>query len=269
MSARSRSPRAGGTQPDGQHFLRSRLIAAELVRDAGVRPADHVVEIGAGTGRLTQPLAERATRVTAVELDPVLVDRLRRGFAGKPHVQILHGDIMRTPTPTEPWRAFGNIPFGLTTPILRRLLDDPSGDLERADLVVQFEAARKRSAVHPGTLLSLRWRPWWELTLVRRIPRLGFDPPPAVDAGLLAITRRRPALLEPEDRAAYVALLRRAFDHGSWPIRRSLRGVVPPMSWKRLARERGFHVEVRPAEIDVWDWVAVFECCSADPSSPR
>lgn len=226
-------------------------------------PADHVLEIGAGTGRLTQPLAERASRVTAVELDPVLVDRLRRGFERKPHVRIVHGDIMRTPLPAGSWRAFGNIPFALTTAILRRLLDDPSGDLERADLLVQFEAARKRAAVHPGTLLSLGWLPWWELSLVRRIPRLGFEPPPVVDAGLLVITRRGPALLELGDRAAYVALLRRAFDHGSWPIRRSLRAVVSPMSWKRLARERGFHVEARPAEIDVWDWVAVYECCSA------
>lgn len=106
---------------------------------------------------------------------------------------------MLTPLPREAWRAFGNIPFSLTTSILRRLLDDPAAGPEGADLLIQFEAARKRAAAHPGTLLSLGWGPWWELTLARRIPRLGFEPPPSVDAGLLVVRRRRPALLSPDD----------------------------------------------------------------------
>lgn len=233
-------------------------MAAELVRDAHISADDHVLEIGAGPGRLTRPLAEATGRLTAVELDPELVARLRREFAERPHVAIVQGDITRTPLPHQPWRAFGNIPFSLTTPILRRLLDDPVVGPERADLLIQFEAARKRAAVHPGTLLSLGWLPWWELTLARRIPRLGFEPPPSVDAGLLQVRRRRPWLLPPGERAAYVALLRRAFDHGSWPVRRSLAGVVPPMTWKRLARDRGLPVDALPSALDVWDWTALY-----------
>jgi 23S rRNA (adenine-N6)-dimethyltransferase len=258
VGAHSRPRRAGGARPDGQHFLRSRLIAAELVHDAGFGPGDHVLEIGAGAGRLTHPLAKHAGSVTAVEMDRALVERLRRAFDGQPSVHIVHGDVLRIPLPTGSWRAFGNIPFALTTPLLRHLLDDPRAGLERADLLLQFEAARKRAAVHPGTLLSLGLLPWWELTLERRIPRLGFEPTPTVDAGLLVVRRRRPAMLEPTERPAYVALLRGAFDHGSWPVRRSLRRVLPPMTWKRLARERGLQLDARPADLDVWDWVAVF-----------
>jgi 23S rRNA (adenine-N6)-dimethyltransferase len=227
------------------------------------------VEIGAGTGRLTQPLSARAGRVTAVELDAMLVDRLRRRFEAQTRVRIVQDDILRTPLPSEPWRAFGNIPFSLTTAILRRLLDDPSGRLERADLLLQFEAARKRAAVHPATLLSLGWLPWWELTLARRIPRLGFEPPPAVDAGLLVITRREPELLEPWERPEYVAVLRRAFRHGSWAIRRSLGDVLPSMTWKPLARERGLPTDARPSDLDVWDWVAVFRVRSQGPRNDR
>ncbi|MGZ4131551.1 MAG: ribosomal RNA small subunit methyltransferase A [Actinomycetota bacterium] len=258
MGAQPRAPRAAGSRPDGQHLLRSKLVADELVRDAGIAPTDHVVEIGAGTGRLTQPLAERAGRVTAIELDPVFADRLRHAFRGDDHVRIVEADVSSVSLPDGAWRAFGNIPFGLTTPILRRLLDDVTNGPERADLLVQFEAARKRAAAAPSTLLSLSWLPWWELTLARRIPRLGFEPPPSVDAGLLVVARRRPALLGSAERTGYAALLRRAFDRGSWPVRRSLQGTVAPMTWKRLARERGLHVDARPAELDVWDWVAVF-----------
>jgi 23S rRNA (adenine-N6)-dimethyltransferase len=236
-----------------------------LVRDARVGPADHVFEIGAGTGRLTRPLAERAGRVTAVELDPSLVEGLRRSFGGRSNVRVAQADVLRVPFPSRPWRAFGNIPFALTTPILRRLLDDPAAGPDRADLLVQYEAARKRAAMHPGTLVSLGWLPWWELTLVRRVPRHGFDPPPAVDAGLLVITRRTPALVPQADRGAYVAMLRRAFDHGSWPVRRSMSGLLSPPAWKRVARERGLSVNAPPADLDVWDWVAVFLGLSRPP----
>ena len=256
MDARSR-PRTGSTRPDGQHVLRSRLIAAELVSQAEVGPADHVFEIGAGTGRLTHAIADRADRVTAVEIDPDLVTRLRRVFASRPGIAIVEADILRVPLPREPYRVLGNVPFGITTPILRRLLDDPSSPLQRADVIVQFEVARKRAAVHPSTLLGLGWLPWWEITLARRIPRTGFEPPPHVDAGLLSITRRASPLLEPAEREALLQLARRAFRRSSWPVRRSLRSELPPPTWRRLANDRGLDPDATPMALDVWDWVAV------------
>jgi 23S rRNA (adenine-N6)-dimethyltransferase len=244
--------------PDGRHLLRSRSVADELVRDARIGPDDHVWEIGAGTGRLTSALAGRAGLVTAVERDPALADLLDRTFAGVHNVEVLRGDALRVPLPARPYRAFGNIPFAITTPILRRLLDDPAGALTRADLLMQLEVARKRAATGPSTLLTLGWAPWWKLSLARRIGRLGFEPPPSVDSGLLVIARREPALLPFGDRADYVRLLRRAFDRSSWPVRRSLRESLPPLTWKRLARERGLPLDAAPRDLDVFDWVAVF-----------
>jgi 23S rRNA (adenine-N6)-dimethyltransferase len=258
VGERRRPPRSGAARPDGQHFLRSREIAAELVQQAGIGPADHVFEIGAGAGRLTEALAARARLVTAVELDPDLATRLRRTFRGDRAIEVVHGDVLRTPTPVRPYRAFGNIPFAITTAMLRRLLDEPDGPLQRADLLMQFETARKRASSWPSTLLSLSWQPWWEFTLARRVPRHGFEPPPAVDAGLLVVTRRH-ALLPIEDRGAYVRMVRRSFNKSSWPVRRSLRAELPPMTWKHLARDRGLSVDATPRDLDVFDWVAVWK----------
>jgi 23S rRNA (adenine-N6)-dimethyltransferase len=229
-----------------------------LVRAAGIASTDHVWEIGAGSGRLTAPLAEHAGHVVAVERDPILAQELRRRFAGSRTVEVVEGDALRVPPPSVPFRAFGNIPFAVTTPILRRLLDDPATPLVRADLLMQLEAARKRAAVSPSTLLTLGWAPWWEFVLARRIGRLGFEPAPSVDAGLLVVTRREPALLlPPGERAAYLRVVRRAFERGSWPVRRSLKDVLPPLTWKRLARERGLEVDATPRDLDVFDWVAL------------
>lgn len=232
-------------------------MSDELVRQAGFGPTDHVWEIGAGSGRLTEALASRARLVTAVERDPILADGLWRTFAATPTVVVICGDALRVPLPAHPFRAFGNIPFAITTPILRRLLDDPASRVIRADLLIQLEVARKRAAVSPSSLLTLAWAPWWEFTIVRRVGRLGFEPPPSVDAAMLTIVRRTPELLPAGDRVAYVRLVRRAFDRSQWPVRRSLRDELPPRTWKRLARERGVPVDATPRDLDVFDWVAV------------
>jgi 23S rRNA (adenine-N6)-dimethyltransferase len=245
-------------------------VSDELVRQAGVGPTDRVWEIGAGTGRLTEALAARARLVTAVERDPILADGLRRTFAATPTVEVVCADALRVPLPEGSFRAFGNIPFAITTPILRRLLDDPTSGMIRADLLIQLEAARKRAAVAPSSLLTLGWAPWWEFAMVRRVGRLGFEPPPSVDAAMLAIVPRTPELLPAGDRAAYVRLLRRAFDRSQWPVRRSLRDELPPRTWKRLARERGVRADATPRDLDVFDWVAVFRAYGAiTPAASR
>ncbi len=253
MAARGR----GGRLPPagGQHFLRSPRLADEIVAGAGLRPDELVLEIGPGFGRLTAPLLAAGARVVAVELDPGLAASLRRRHGG-PGLTVVEGDFLATAPLREPHRVLGNIPFAVTTPILRRLLDDPCGPLERAELIVQDGFARKRTSARPTTLLALGWLPWWRLAAERHLPAACFDPPPAVDAALLSVRRRRPALLAPGRAAAYRAFVRSGFTRDARPVRRA--AGVAPLAWKRFARERGLPLDARPHELDVWDWVALF-----------
>jgi 23S rRNA (adenine-N6)-dimethyltransferase len=217
-----------------------------------------VIEIGAGDGRLTELLALHARKVVAVELDGPSVERLHARFDADPRVVILHDDVLEMGFPREPFRAFGNIPFGATNAILRRLLDGDAANLTRLDLIVQLDVAQKRAQVWRSNALNLARLPWWEQTVVRRIPRTAFAPLPSVDAAVLRATRRVPPLLEPSRRSAYVRLVRHAFERPTWPVRRALRDALPPRAWKRLARDRGLPPDATPLQLDAWDWVAVF-----------
>jgi 23S rRNA (adenine-N6)-dimethyltransferase len=262
VAARGRGGRA--RLADGQHLLRSARLAAEIVAAAGVARSDLVVEIGAGTGRLTAPLAAAAGRVVAVEFDPDLAEGLRRRFDREPRVTVVEGDALLVPMPEARHRVAGNVPFGITTALLRRILDDPGSGCFAADLVVQDGLARKRCAPRPCTMLSLSWLPWWRLTIDRSLPAGSFEPRPSVDAAILAVRRREPALLPPERAAAYRALLRRGFDRSNGPVRLT---VAPGRaSWKRLARDRGLPYDARPRQLDVWDWVALFGVTYSSPS---
>jgi 23S rRNA (adenine-N6)-dimethyltransferase len=232
------------------------VLARELVVQAGIGSDDLVVEIGAGSGALTRPLSERAGRVIAVERDPVLIDHLRSRIGRASNVDVVRANALRVELPEDPFRVFGNLPFSFGTRILRRLLDDVASPLVRLDALVQFEMARKRAAIAPSTLASLAWLPWWELTVVRRVPRSAFRPVPSVDAGMLVVRRRQPALLPASRRPAFVRALARGFATNR-PLRRTF-SDREALAWSRLADERGIDRDAGAADLDVFDWVALF-----------
>jgi len=216
-----RAQRARPPSARSQHFLRTSTLAAELVRDAGVGANDLVVDLGAGTGRLTNELARVARHVVAVELDRGLATRLRGRW---PNVELLEADAVTVPLPPEPFRVVANLPFSRTNDLLHRLLDDPRTQLVRADLIVEWGVALKRALPWPSTVSSVIWGAFYESALTRRLPRSAFDPRPSVDAGVI-VFRRRAAPLVPAARATdYHAFVARGFRHGL----RALHCHTPP-----------------------------------------
>jgi 23S rRNA (adenine-N6)-dimethyltransferase len=125
--------------------------------------------------------------------------------------------------------------------------------LSQLDAIVEWGLAAKRTAVWPSTLLGCTWGAWYELSLVRRVPRSCFAPPPSVDAAVLRATRRPEPLVRPEEAAAYEALLRRAFAARA-PLDRILpRGVV-----HRAALEFGFDRHAAARDLDARQWAELY-----------
>jgi 23S rRNA (adenine-N6)-dimethyltransferase len=260
----ARGPRAArsGAPALGQHFLH-RSLAAELVRHALVGRDDLVVEIGAGSGVLTTALARRARSVIAVELDPRLARGLRSTFADDPSVRVVEGDARAWSLPREPFRVFGNVPFAITTALLRHLLDDPRGAMERADLIVQSEVARKRTADPPRNAMSLGWGPWWTFAIERHIPSHNFRPPPRVDAALLSIRRRDPPLVPATELTAFRHLVRGLFRRPDRPVVQTLRSMVGSRAG-RMTSDVGVSYRARPTDLRISDAVALFSRMSRD-----
>lgn len=231
----------------GRHFLRSSKLAAELVRAARIQRDDLVLDLGAGAGALTAPLARRARRVIAVEIDRDLATALARRL---PQVEVVAADARRVVFPREPFKVVANLPFGGATAILRRLLE-PDVPLESADVIVDWHMASKRAAVWPSTQLSAYWGAWFELVVTRRLARSAFAPPPSVDAGVLRIVRRVDPLVPVRDRRRYAAFLSGGYRDG-------VRAVVPRSQLRRRAGELGLTHGADPRDLDARQWAELF-----------
>ena len=255
-----------------QNFLVDRRAIDTLVDGSGVADGDLVIDIGAGNGLISQALARRGAKVVAIERDPALADRLRARFATWPAVTVVEGDVLTTPLPSEPFRVVANIPFGITTKILRRLLED-GGRLIRADVIVQAEVARKRGTGGRGTLLNACWEPWFEFATGARIPATAFRPRPRVDAAVLIVARRDPPLLDPASRRDYTAFVTAAFEGARPTVASAL--SLPRSRFATLAAELGFGVTALPSQLGVDQWVALFRAsrtvspAAARPPRPR
>jgi 23S rRNA (adenine-N6)-dimethyltransferase len=242
---RARGARRPG-RAHSQHFLRSQSLAAELVGDAGIRPGDLAVDLGAGSGRLTRELAAVAGRVLAVELDPRWAAQLRGRW---PNVEVVEADAASCRLPRSEFRVVANLPFEGTNPILRHLLDDPAVPLVRADLVVQWGVAVKRALPWPSTVNGVVWRAWYTISAERRLPPVAFDPPPSVEAGVLVVRRRDRPLVAPTAAHGYRRFVASGFRHG-------LRGVASGRTLGRLGLSRR-----QPRELDAHEWARLFARC--------
>jgi 23S rRNA (adenine-N6)-dimethyltransferase len=165
----------------GWHRLRPEW-ATRVVEQAPLRAGDLVLDLGAGEGALTGPLAEAGVRVLAVELHERRVERLRERFA-EHDVTVVHRDLDDLWLPRRPFRVVASPPYGRTTELVRLLLG--SDRLLSADLVVQRSAARRLVERPPRARRARRAR----LELGLSVPRKAFDPEPQVDSVVLRIRR--------------------------------------------------------------------------------
>jgi 23S rRNA (adenine-N6)-dimethyltransferase len=170
----------------GWHQLTGRW-AERVVAEAGIRPGELVLDVGAGTGALTGPLVAAGARVIAIELHTDRLDHLRERFADD-DVKVVKADAGSLRLPRRPFRVVANPPFAVTSPLLRRLLA-PGSRLVAADLVLPRPVVQRWSSGRaPGVG---RWHLSHHVGPGPRLPRSAFVPAAPVDCQTLVIRRRQ------------------------------------------------------------------------------
>ncbi|MFE4616475.1 23S ribosomal RNA methyltransferase Erm [Streptomyces sp. NPDC056747] len=273
MAARDSAPRRADRdvlrRELGQNFLQDDRAVRNLVRLAE-GDGRHVLEIGPGKGAITEELLRSFDTVTAVEMDPHWAEHVRRKFAGE-RVTVFQGDFLDFRFPREIDTVVGNVPFGITTQILRSLLE--STDWQSAALIVQWEVARKRAGRSGGSLLTTSWAPWYEFEVHDRVRAASFRPMPRVDGGILTI-RRRPRPLLPESACrAFQNFAEAVFTGPGRGLAEILRRHIPRQAYRSLADRHGIPDGGLPKDLTLAQWVALFQASQSGyapgATSPR
>lgn len=170
----------------GQNFLRNRGAVERIVAAVDPQPDELIIEIGPGEGVLTERLIAFPNEIVVVEIDPDLAARLRTRFG--PRIEVVQGDALEFPLPTRPWRAVGNLPYNVATPILRRVV--ASEHWRRAVLMLQKEVADRLVAV-PSTeaygFLTLFVQLYARTRVLMTLDPGSFHPPPKVRSAVVVL----------------------------------------------------------------------------------
>lgn len=235
----------------GQHFLTDTGVIDAIVRAIDPRPGDAMVEIGPGLAAMTQPLVERLGRLTVIELDRDLAQRLRQ----HPHLTVIESDVLKVDFANalpERLRVVGNLPYNISSPILFHLLPFAHRVIDQ-HFMLQKEVV-DRMAAQPGTKdygrlsVMLQWR--YDVEALFDVPPEAFDPPPRVMSAIVRMTpHASPAGTDP---AVLEALVQVAFSQRRKLLRHSLG------RWLQAQGYAGdFDLQRRAEEVPVAEFVAL------------
>lgn len=251
-----------------QNFMVSAGDLAAIADSLAIEKGEGVVEIGPGLGFLTRGLLERGARVTAVESDRNFAGRLTKIYP--PDVlSVVEKDILEFDLAPEaaagPIKVAGNIPYNITSPIIEWMIGHRSS-IRSAVLTVQWEVARRLTAV-PGNKdwgsLTVFAQTYGTITLVRKIPKGAFFPPPKVDSAVVLFRFDAPPALSIRDEALYFELVRRAFQKR----RKTLLNALTVDNSPRFSRDQiaaalaatGIDPMRRPETLALTEWAKLTE----------
>jgi 16S rRNA (adenine1518-N6/adenine1519-N6)-dimethyltransferase len=253
----------------GQNFLHDAAIAARIVEAAGLSPEATVIELGAGRGILTRPLAAAGVRLIAVELDRELHAELAALFAAenerKPReagpVEVVQADFTKltitgllSARGLERCVLFGNIPYHLTRDVLFSFLVDEHEMIEGAYLMVQREVG-ERIVSPPGSrvygITSVVLQSLYDARPLFRVGAGAFFPRPKVDSIVVEFKPLAEALVEPMELNPFVALVKNLFQQRRKTIRNTLKSFysLTEEELDEIAGKTGVSLDRRPEEL--------------------
>lgn len=179
-----------------QNFLRSPRLVQELVGHTTIKKHDTVLEIGAGSGVITSVLAKRVERVIAYEYDARMISKLRDNLHKFDNVTLVQGDFLAAELPDFTYKVFANIPFHLSSPIIKKLTESPRRP-KAINLIVQKQFANKFLIDKPGFtgMLGAQAAPLYTARVRQKLQKTDFWPKPAIDTVLLELKLRDEQLL--------------------------------------------------------------------------
>ncbi len=235
----------------GQHWLKNRVILDEIAELAVVPGVEACLEIGPGLGTLTSSLLKRFDKVIAIEYDTDLARKLPAQFPGK-NLEVVNADILDFEIKLSRYVVAGNIPYYITSPIIKKLLSEKQKP-EKIVLLMQKEVA-ERVAAEEGNynLLGLFVQNLAEVELGPVVLAQEFTPPPKVHSQVIVLEPRDESVINPD-------CLKLAKIGFSAPRKKLVANLAAGTSkdrnfWQQELAKNGIGQDVRAGDLGLMDW---------------
>ena len=204
----------------GQNFLVTESVYNKILGAAELKSEDSVIEVGPGTGFLTEKLVEQVKKVVAVEYDAGMVRLLQERMAYAKNLSIIHSDILKfwirdSGVTPKHYKVVANIPYYITSPLIKLFLQSDCRPTLMV-LLVQKEVAEKVCGLSGKGVITLETQLFGEPKIIATVPPGSFWPEPKVDSAILQI-KVHPKPLVPEKDVRFAV----------WEMRPSFSAVRP------------------------------------------
>lgn len=242
-----------------QNFFKNESDVFKLISTTDICDNDTVIEIGPGTGTITNVLLKKASKVIAIELDQTLCNQLKINYKNNDNLILLNKSFLDwVPKKDMQYKIFANIPFNTTADIIKYIIETINPASISTYLITQKEAAEKYilQTDNKNSLLSVVYYPIYDIQIIQKISNLVFKPKPRVAIVLLSIKKRINPLVKFEHYTLFRDFVSFCFTSWKKDIMENLiyllsKKQVCNFSNQRLLKEK-------PSQLNFEEWILIF-----------
>ena len=249
----------------GQHFLVDRNILNKVIRTAEVGKEDVVMEVGPGFGEMTLALARLVKQVIAVEIDPKLVEVLKKRLADCPNVEVVKSDILKVDfkrlykNEGHPIKVVANLPYQISTPLLFRFIEAKEA-FSTLTLMLQREVAERMAAPSGGKEygpLSIFVQLFLDVSIRFFIKPSAFFPPPKIESAVVHMVWKEKPRIEEKDEEWFKKVVKACFGYRRKTLLNALKHSELPLdeSTGPKMENAGIDPQRRPETLTIEEFI--------------
>lgn len=173
----------------GQNFLINKNVLDTIVNSSEIKEKDQIIEVGPGPGVLTSQLLTKTKNLTAIELDKDFYNHLKEYFKNKQNLKLINANALDFPIPTSPYKVIANIPYNITSPLIRHFLHSLNPP-QLMTLLIQKEVAEK-IVDQKNSILKIMVELIAEAKLIKKVGPKSFFPAPKVESAIIKIRKKQ------------------------------------------------------------------------------
>lgn len=244
----------------GQNFLVDEKVFEEILEASNLESADNIIEVGPGTGFLTEHLVKKAAHVTAIEKDSDMIFVLNDRFKNAENLELIQEDVLKTRVEDtrsggKDYKVVANIPYYITSPLLKHFLKSdhrPSLMI----LLVQKEVAEKICGISGKSLITIETQLFGKPEIIAMVPAKAFYPAPKVESAILKIDVFKNPLVEKDELKDFLRIVKFGFSQKRKKLSNTLGAGLHIKSSEMAVILRGTDIDpdLRAEHLGIEDW---------------